>query len=451
MDPQVVAANAATQNLTAVATTAFNPASGVLQPFRAATSGAFQGYYNVPNSVPFIYLAPAAGANAGNWPLVIYQHGITSYKETVLSMAQSLTGSGFAVVAIDLPLHGDLAVPTAYNVSTSGAPSSTVGALWGDDFMAVGAPLATRSNIQQGAFNLDRLDITVATGGFNYAFATASPSLAAYGPNYTAKPKFVGLSLGSIVGAYYLAGNTTLSSTGYPYTQTTLNADMKGYLSVIGGRTAYIIQNSPAFGPSVNAGLAALTSPILPGTPTYNEFFQATQMVVDTVDPATMTTPLAAGLPSRLSNRVVVQEATSTTFAADGVTPTNGDLVITNPYTRYFGNALGGEAVLGTAGAAVDPGFAQVGTGTADTIPYQFMLTVTGTTVGPKDHAAALSPVPVTADPTEGYFQFNQTNIEHGAIIDPKYPANLTLIQGQMVYFFLEGIVIDPTASIFGL
>ena len=126
---------------------------------------------------------------------MIYQHGITSRKETVIALAQTLTAIGRAVVAIDLPLHGALAVPT-----------HTTGTAWGQDFMAIGAPLATRSNIQQAAFNLHRLELTVAVGGF--AALPAPPS--------NTGMRFVGHSLGSIVGAYYLAGNTTLATTVRP-------------------------------------------------------------------------------------------------------------------------------------------------------------------------------------------------------------------------------------------
>jgi hypothetical protein len=413
VDPVVVAANAtvAGGDLTGV-TGAYNPAAGVTQPYR--TTGALTSYYHVPRAIPFVYIAPAAGSN---WPLVIYQHGITSRKETVIALAQTLTTVGRAVVAIDLPMHGALAVPT-----------HTTGTVWGQDFMAIGAPLATRTNIQQAALNLDRLELTVAVGGF--AALPAPPS--------NTGMRYVGHSLGSIVGAYYLAGNTTLATTGAPYTQTTLNADMKGYLSVPGGRLAYLIQNSPAFGPSVDAGLAAVG--IAKNTPTYHQFFQVTQSVVDPADPATMTTPLGAGLPSRLSNRVAIQEAV-------------GDTVIGNPYTRYLGNALGGREVLGAAGAAVAPGFKQLAYTAGGTpphaagVPAQFMYTIAGGALAPKVANAAVTGADTT--PTEGYFQFDQTGINHSSLLDPTASlANTGLLQKQMRYFLgITGValVVDPT------
>jgi hypothetical protein len=417
MDPVVVAANKTTIDLSAVAG-AYNPAAGVVQAYRP-DSLHLTGFYYKSNPISFVYIAPAGTAPAGGWPLVIFQHGVTVQKEYVLALAQSLTMIGRAVIAIDLPLHGANAVP-----------GHTTGDLWGQDFMAIGAPLAARSNMQQAAFNLNRLEFSIRFGGF--------ASLGANMPSMT-DIKYIGHSLGSIVGAYYLAGNTSLSTTGYPYTQTTLNSDMKGYLSVPGARIAYLLQNSPAFGGSIDAGLAAVG--ITKNSVTYHQFFQATQSIFDPVDPASMTTPLATGLPSRLSNRVCIQESV-------------GDQVIGNPYTRYLGNALGGREVLGTAGAAVAPGFKQLaytaGSHAAG-VPAQFMLTLNGTTPAPKVADAATTASAVT--PTEGYFQFDQTGISHGSLLDPANMTNLALIQKQVRYFLGMGalipgatsIVVDPT------
>ncbi|MEI6306167.1 MAG: hypothetical protein WCP33_05040, partial [Deltaproteobacteria bacterium] len=409
IDPVIAKANAANMDLSAV-TGAYNYAgAGVVQAFRDAT-GNLTGFYHKTSSVPFVYLAPTTS----NGKTIIFQHGITGQKEQVVAVASSLTGAGYAVVAIDLPLHGALAVPT-----------HTTGSVWGQDFMAVGAPLATRSNIQQAAFNLNRLELTLKTGGFIAAgVTTALPT----------EIKFASISLGSIVGAYYLAGNTTLSTTGYPYTQTTLNSDMKGFLSVPGGRTAYLIQNSPSFSPSVNAGLAAMG--VATGSPTYHNFFQVTQSVVDPADPATLTTPLATGLPSRLSGRIAIQEAV-------------GDTVIPNENTRYLGSALGGREVLGTAGASVAPGFKQLGYRGAATprIPSTFLYTLTSGAPSAKVDFAAKGGIGATT-PAEGYFQFDQTGINHGSLLDPTASlANTGYMQSQMVQYLLYGGIVDSTPS----
>jgi hypothetical protein len=411
IDPVVAKANASSMDLTAVAGAYNFQGAGVVQPYRDGT-GALTGYYHTTTTVPFVLLTPATPSGK----VVIFQHGITGQKAQVLAVAGALTAAGYTVVAIDLPQHGALAIPT-----------HTSGDVWGQDFMAIGAPLATRTNIQQGAFNLNRLELTMRMGGFAAQGIIPAP---------TVDIKYVSISLGSIIGSYYLAGNTTLATSGYPYTQTTLNSDMKGFLSVPGGRLAYLLQNSPAFSPSINAGLAAVG--IAAGTPTYNNFFQVTQSVVDTVDPATMTTPLAVGLPSRLSGRVAIQEAV-------------GDLVIPNTNTRYLGNALGGREVLGAAAAAIAPGFKQLSyiAIAASRIPSSFMYTLTAGAppVILKSGPAAVSGSG-SATPVEGYFQFDQTGIGHGFLIDNTAPANTALAQSQMVQFLLYGGIVDPTSAV---
>lgn len=417
MDPVVVAANASTLNLTGV-TGAYNPAAGVVQAFRPNGLN-LTGFYSTDRTVPFVYIAPTGTAPTGGWPLVIYGHGIGGQKEHALAVVQSLTAIGRAVIAIDNPMHGGLAVPT-----------HTTGAVWFQDFVALGAPLALRSNIQQGAFNLNRLELTVRFGGFA-GLGTAAPS--------AADIKYVGHSLGSIIGAYYLAGNTTMSATGFPYTQATLNSDMKGYLSVPAGRWGYIGQDTASsFESIITPGLAAVG--VIKGSPTYHQFFLVTQAIGDNTDPATMTTPLAAGLPSRLSGRIAIQEST-------------GETAIPNTYTRYLGNALGGRAILGgTAAPLIAPGFMQLAYTAGGTpahaagVPSQFMYTLTGTTVTAKVGNAAVSASAIT--PTEGYFQFDQAGIGHGSLIDPSNMTNLGLIQRQLRYFMGatgNSIVVDPT------
>ena len=407
VDPVVVAANPANSDLSAVGSIADNPAAGVVQPFRSGAN--LTSYYHVPRSVPFVYLTPAVP----NGKLVIFQHGITGQKEQVLGVAQALTGAGYAVVAIDLPLHGALAIPL---------PGHTTGAAWGQDFMAVGAPLATRSNIQQAAFNLNRLELSIKTGALVAAGVAAAPPT---------EMTFAGLSLGSIVGSYYLAGNATGNGGATPAA-----TDMKGFLSVPGGRLAYLLKDSATFSPSVNAGLAA--KGIVVDTPTYNQFFQVTQSVIDPVDPASITTPVQPGLPSRLSGRVVMQEAV-------------GDQVIPNSSTQYLGNALGGRAVLGATGAAVAPGFDQLAY-LSGSVPSTFMFTLNGATPVPKVIPARAINV-AGSTPAEGYFQFNQTGIEHGFLIDNAVPANTALAQTQLIAYLLKGVVVDPTsaASLAGL
>ena len=416
IDPVVAKANASSIDLTSV-TGAYNyQGAGLLQPYRDTTTKALTGFYHTTTTIPFVYLVPTGTAPSTGWPLVIFQHGINDKKERVTELAGPLTANGYAVVAIDLPLHGELAL--------SGHSS----AYWGLDFMSLPYPLAARANFQQAAFNLHRLDLTLLGGGFAVLGADA--------PNRTTvKPKFVALSLGSFVGTYYLAGNTALNSTDPTkplYSIATLSTDMKGLLNVPGGRLAYLLQNSPTYGPPAIAGLANMG--IAKDTPAYHSFWLMTQTIWDPTDPATMTTPLAASLPSRLSGRVMMQEAV-------------GDQSIPNDNARYFGNALGGLEALGAPGALVAPGFKQLGYngGATPRIPATFMYTRTSAgALSAKVDFAASSATAVA--PAEGYFQFDQTGISHEFLLNPAgSPTATKYAQDQMLYFLNKGIVADPT------
>jgi hypothetical protein len=135
------------------------------------------------------------------------------------------------------------------------------------------------------------------TGGTRYLYVVTNRVLAAGGFNVfgpkapaTVKPRLVGISLGSVVGAHYLAGNTPDQAP---------NTAMKGLLNVPGGRLAYLMEGSPTYGGLLETGLRSLG--IAKGSPEHHAFLQVTQSVIDPVDPATMATPLAPGQSSRLA------------------------------------------------------------------------------------------------------------------------------------------------------
>jgi hypothetical protein len=421
-------------------TNPYSYSTGITQSVRS--SGQLVGFYNTDRQIPFVYFIPAGGA--ANYPTVIFQHGITSQKEAAAAVADTIALSGKATIAIDLPMHGALA--STANTILAG-DSATVKAQkeanWGSDFMSLTSLLTGRTNVQQAALNLHRLEILMRTGTpFGTAFATypAGAITGAPTPGATGNITYVGQSLGSIVGAYYLAGNTTLAPTGAPYSQTTLSSDMKGFLSVPGSCIAYLLKDSPKFSGTVNAGLSAAShGTVVPGTTAYTQFFLVAQTLVDPVDPASMTLPLATPLLSRFSGRLAVQEAV-------------GDVVIPNYTARYFGQALGGRKLFGYDFA---PGFGQLAyaadTSHAAGLVAPFMAGATPTSV--KFAAAATSPF--AAAPLEGYFQFDQTGIDHGFLLDNSTPANTAAGQKQLL-FFLGGpnlgagpgvgasIVVDP-------
>ncbi len=408
MDPAVVgglAAKPANADLTGT-TGAYNPGTstlpgtGVLQANRP-DGATLTGFFHVTRNVPYLFLAPASAPPAGGYPVAIFQHGIGGRKEQVLAMANAVCAAGYAVIAIDLPLHGDLG---------NGRPAAE----WSSNFISLPSALNARTNVQQAGFNLWRLERVLLQ-------PSADPTglqgrLAAAGKPISGNPadrRYIGISLGSIVGAYFLAGNSNQTS----------GSNMKALLSVPGGRIPYLLRDSPTFAPTINAGLAAAGVQV--GTPSYHQFMLLLQGVVDSIDPAYMTTPIATTAPSRLSGRTVWQEAI-------------GDTVIPNSSTRYFANALGGRGVAGSA-FDIAPGWTQVrfASATAPTVPFL---------LGPGGLKPSSAPAAnAGSGPTEGYFQFGSTTTaaSHGMLLDGS--ANTAAVQKQMVYWLLTGRLIDPT------
>src|SRR5256886_17583813 len=61
------------------------------------------------------------------WPIVIFQHGITANRTSVLAIAEPFAQAGIVAIAIDLPLHGltvpfDPTKPSTYLYASSANP-----------------------------------------------------------------------------------------------------------------------------------------------------------------------------------------------------------------------------------------------------------------------------------------------------------------------------------------
>lgn len=367
MDPAVVASIASkplSGDLTAGAPAnlynpgnASAPGTGVLQVARNAT-GVARGFYHKTRSVPFLLMAPASGT--GPFPVVIFQHGIGGFKEQTILLAEAACSAGYAIIAIDQPLQGELA---------NGRPSSE----WVSNFISLPSILNTRTNIQQSGFNLWRMERMLKQPAVDPTSLQAQMNTAGKALDPAGASRFIGRSLGSIVGTYFMAGNS--AQTG--------GSNIKAILSVPGARLVYLLQESPSFSGLVNNGLA--TAGLVTGSPTYHSFFVLAQSLVDPADPASVTTPLATGAPSRLAGRTVIQEAI-------------GDTVITNFYTQYLANALGGRGLVGTD---ISPAFTQIrlASSTVPTVPFLYG--------SPTALKASVAPaVNASTGPTEGHFQF---------------------------------------------
>jgi hypothetical protein len=299
-----------------------------------------------------------------------------------------------------------------------------VSAEWGANFMSLLDIPNTRTNIQQGGFNLWRLERVAkepvgTAGSLQATVASVGKPIATAGAT-----KFLGHSLGGIIGAYFMAGNS--NQYGLPGA-----SNIQGMFSSPGAKTAYIIRDGQAgFEYQVNSTLKSVGVP--PGSHDYDQFLLLVQTIMDSVDPSWAVSPiksLPSGLPapSRFSGRLCIQEAI-------------GDTTIPNTYGNNLGNFLGGWGLLGSASYDIAPNFTQVMLAGATSPVVPFMYGAAGLKT---PSAPASSPA---SGPSEGFFQFGTVAnpATHSFLLDFASPAVTAAGQKQLAAWLATGRLIDP-------
>ena len=254
-------------------------------------------------TVPVLMTVPNGMSKpAGGWPVVIFGHGITRNRIDALGIADTLASIGYAMIAIDFPLHGispdaqpelalfyientpfsPIANERTFDVdfisNTTGAPGPD-GLIDASGAHAVSAGLSSmltgRDTIRQGVVDLSTLAVSIPfidldgdsepdTNGANIAYA--------------------GQSWGGIHGTIFTALEPTVT---------------RSVLSVPGGGIARFAEASPAFGPVIRAGLKAAAG-LEPGTADFETFLIAWQTVLDSADPINWAAEAAAFSPVML-------------------------------------------------------------------------------------------------------------------------------------------------------
>lgn len=250
--------------------------------------------------IPLLVTIPRGPKPANGWPVIIFQHGNTSNRAALIAMADNMALSGFAAVAIDLPMHGITGDETngsemlrqpgrerIYDLDllkngTDLPEPDGIKDPSGSYFIKLNQVLTTRDNIRQGVADLLRLRRALPAMDYDGG-----------GPDFdTRRVYFIGHSLGATVGAVYMGVENQVgaSSLGMP-----------------GGAIAKQLDGSPTSGPSIALGMAA--NGIHKGTQDYERFLAAVQMVLDAADPLNYAPTAAAQRPMLLLE--VVGSATS--------------------------------------------------------------------------------------------------------------------------------------------
>ena len=230
--------------------------------------------------IPVFATTPSSGeAPPGGWPVVLFQHGVTSNRTSMIAIADAFASQGFAMVGIDLPLHG---VTDSDSIFYQGAGSpfgdnerhfnlDNVGGLGslvpdgqvdnGWQIFNVGNPLNARDHGRQAVSDLFRLIRTVPVMDLT---GDGIPDLNGE------RIHFVGVSLGAIFSTPFIAlsrefSTATLTSAGGPYSQFLVDP------------------MAITFGRPIRAAVEAAGLPF--GTVGFHNFVRDLQSVLDSIDP----------------------------------------------------------------------------------------------------------------------------------------------------------------------
>jgi pimeloyl-ACP methyl ester carboxylesterase len=293
--------------------------------------------------VPVLVTYPTAGGGCtkpvDGWPVVIFQHGITTDRTASLGFANSMAAAAtgcFATVAMDLPTHGVDASTTdrngtatrysafnAFNVAgyTDANPlvtpfASTLAGLAdaddttytglaerhenlalnalqqpvamnftvgeesgnsGDMFINLTNMQQTRDHIRQAVMDMLNLNASIANMDIDGAGA---------GDLDEDNIHFVGHSLGAITGLTYAAVNNAVAADAN-IADKDINLLKTVVLANPGGQLPKLLENSPSFSLSLLPGLAA--SGLTQGMADLEKFFGVFQAPLDSADPVNFT------------------------------------------------------------------------------------------------------------------------------------------------------------------
>jgi len=241
-------------------------------------------------TIPVLMTVPNASSSqtmpANGWPVAIFVHGITNDRTFMLTVADTMAGAGFAVIAIDQVMHGITDETSALSASSatfendverhfgldlvnndSGEPGPDgVVDSSGTHFFSPAQLLNTRDNLRQSAADLLVLSASLAT--------------VEVVPLDASRQALIGHSLGGTTATTFAAFTDNLSSV-------TLAMPAAGLVETI--------LASPAFSGPVLAGLSA--SGLEQGTPEFESFVVAAQTVIDAADPINFAERAAAANP----------------------------------------------------------------------------------------------------------------------------------------------------------
>lgn len=418
--PEGAAAGTAAAGPTAVLTGFWRARpNGYLAPFNAlgldptSTNLSFANPIPVRNSVqnvPVLMTIPNAAAGpigvkpAAGYPVVIFNHGITRNRTDMLAVSATYASAGWAVIAIDQPLHGldstspfyieatpfaPIAIERTFdvdlinNLTSAPGPDGVVDSS-GAHFINLSSLLSSRDNNRQSQSDLLQLVKNLSVMDVD---GDARPDFDVTRIAYT------GQSLGSINLIPAMALETTVNV---------------GVLNVPGGGIARLLNGSPTFGPRIRGGLQAGAG-LVQGTTNFDTYFTITQTALDAADPLNFARALVA------TDSVLLQEVVGTVPASDpscALTNAQGAPIAGAP-SDGCPDAVIPNTVAGAPLAGTEPLIATMG----------------------------LTPIIATTQVATGIRGVTRfIRGDHGSLLSPaKNPAVTAEMQGQMVSMVASG------------
>ena len=245
-------------------------------------------------TVPVMITTPAGTMPADGWPVAIYQHGLGSSRGAALGLAPLFAAQGWAMIAIDHPLHGILPTDPGYGGLMD--PDNERHFYIDMDGNGLDASGAHATPLSSPATTRDIRRQTVS--GLLHLLASM-PDMDIDGQKFdTSKIGYVGISMGGVIGTM-LAGVS--------------GDQVKAFsLNVPGGGMAKVFDGSPIFAAQARPSLAA--NGIDWGTKAYEDFLNRAQAVEDSGDPVNYVRHVADGTASIYLSEMV-GDATSNPLA----------------------------------------------------------------------------------------------------------------------------------------
>lgn len=451
------------------------------------------GYIPVPEAstltIPVMVTAPTQAVVTGlcgaftSLPVVIFQHGITSNRASLMAFADRLASQCIVGVAIDLPKHGITSDATLGGNPIGGLSASGLERLVDTDADAVGCaetssgiPYAdetgfhcksgdnfinltnlanSRDILRQGAVDINSLFKALEAGDLTGAMLGLDKD-----PD-SANIHFVGMSLGGIVGTSFVAHQGNLQTATF---------------NVSGGGVAKVLDGSASFEPAITAGLYAATkdtpAPIVKPGGGYEGFLILAQTLIDSADPINYASSISGSLP------VLVQEVSGDpSVLLECILDGEGcsdQVVPNNVFGSSFGPAWGVVSGTGQTSFLAGQNFVTTPVALGGTDPFAQGTSFVALAANVDEATAALlGPVgaPTLGFPfTQAFMGLNAVELgasdtatsptgssivrfvagSHSSLLDPSVPEVNELMQLQVAEFIRSGgasVVADPDAG----